>query len=146
MALEIALQKTFCLTLGAGIIERLAPTERHRVVHQAAVFNRGMIPLIDEVQTDVLAPVICNRKTKTIGAALLRQMRAVLRVSEIAEVPQFGISRRDLVRSSAAGSAKACSQRQTAREVPGNCLGFLCRIKEGTGHRTSSYFRWLWIV
>jgi len=85
MALEVALQIAFRLALGANIIERLAPTQSHPVVLQQAVLNRSMIPLIDEVQTDALALVLCNRKTETIGAALRRQMPAVLRVSEIAE-------------------------------------------------------------
>ena len=134
MAFEIALQIAFRLALGAGIVERMAPAQSHPVILHEAVLNRNMIPLIDEVQTDTLALILCNGKTKAIGATLRRQMRAVLRVSEIAEILQLGMRRRDLVASGATRSAEACSQRQPARKVPGNRIRLLRGIEKRTSH------------
>jgi hypothetical protein len=122
------------LALQAGVAQRNGPDLIGAVVFQPAILHRLMLAFTDVVENDSGFLIASHGKANTIREAGLRHVSAAARVTNVAEVTQFGLSGSDLFAVGAAGPAEAGTQGQAGRERP--CYGAILftGIKIRAGH------------
>ena len=94
------------------------PSSRCAIVLQLPVLYRRVVALTAVMQRDSVAAILGDGEANRVGAALGGNPAAMASVANIAEVLQFGFTRRAALASGGAVAAKAGAQGQPPRKRP----------------------------